>query len=217
MTALRLIRVLDVLFSCRSSRQAPGLSISRRIIVAARSSTRTATSSTSGRNTASRAASSSTATISCTRPTAFRARHEPAPPTPGVRALMRQPWNMIASDGAYSDGVRSRPGQHPRSTGTFPRVLGRYVREWQVITLEDAVRKMTSLPAEFLGLDNRGRLAEGNVADITVFDPATIIDNSTWDEPHLFSTGVIHVLVNGTAVLRDAEMTGEAPGAFLQR
>jgi len=136
---------------------------------------------------------------------------------PDVRLLMQQPWNMIASDGGYSNGESPRGGLHPRSTGTFPRVLGRYVRDWQVITLEDAVRKMTSLPADFLGLQNRGHIAAGNVADITVFDAATIIDNSTWDEPHLFSTGVIHVLVNGTAVLRDAEMTGEAPGTFLRR
>ncbi len=132
-----------------------------------------------------------------------------------VRELLRQPWNMIASDGAYSAGIR--PQGHPRSTGTFPRVLGRYVREWQVITLEDAVRKMTSLPAEFLGLGGRGRIAEGFAADIAVFDPDTIIDNSTWDEPQLFATGVVHVLVNGSAVLRDSQMTGEAPGAFLSR
>ncbi len=134
---------------------------------------------------------------------------------PDVRELMRQPWNMIASDGAYSAGIR--PQGHPRSTGTFPRVLGRYVREWQVITLEDAVRKMTSLPAEFLGLEGRGRIAVGYAADVTIFDADTIIDNSTWDEPQLFATGVIHVLVNGIAVLRDEEMSGAAPGAFLQK
>ena len=130
-----------------------------------------------------------------------------------VRQLMVQPWNMIASDGAYSDG--ETPRGHPRSTGTFPRVLGRYVREWNVLTLEQAVHKMTVLPAETIGLSDRGRLAEGAAADVTVFDPTTVIDRSTWDEPHLFSVGIEHVIVNGVSVLRDSEMTGEASGRVL--
>ena len=132
-----------------------------------------------------------------------------------VRQLMVQPWNMIASDGAYSDG--ETPRGHPRSTGTFPRVLGRYVREWNVLTLEQAVYKMTGLPAKTVGLADRGRLEEGLAADVTVFDPATVIDRSTWDEPHLFSVGIEHVIVNGVSVLRDAEMTGEASGQVLTR
>lgn len=130
-----------------------------------------------------------------------------------VRLLMVQPWNMIASDGAYSDG--ETPRGHPRSTGTFPRVLGRYVREWNVLTLEQAVHKMTALPAKTIGLNDRGRLAEGAAADVTVFDPATVIDRSTWEEPQLFSVGIEHVIVNGVSVLRDGEMTGEAPGRVL--
>ena len=132
-----------------------------------------------------------------------------------VRELMQQPWNMIASDGGYSDGLT--PRGHPRSTGTFPRVLGHYVREWGVLSLEDAVFKMTSLPAEFIGLRGRGRIVEGYVADITVFDPETIIDRSTWDEPHLFAEGVVHVFVGGINVLADGELTGEAPGRFVAR
>ncbi len=132
-----------------------------------------------------------------------------------VRLLMQQPWNMIASDGGYSDG--RTPRGHPRSTGTFPRVLGRYVREWEVLPLADAVRKMTSLPAAYIGLLDRGLIAEGYVADITIFDPETIIDRSTWDEPHLFAEGVLHVLVSGVAVLQDGELTGETPGSFLTR
>ena len=132
-----------------------------------------------------------------------------------VREMMTQSWNMIASDGGYSDG--ETPRGHPRSTGTFPRVLGRYVREWNVLTLEDAVRKMTSLPAETVRLTGRGRIETDLAADIAVFDPATIIDRSTWDEPHLFSTGVIHVLVNGVPVLRNGELTGESPGVVITR
>ncbi len=132
-----------------------------------------------------------------------------------VRQLMVQPWNMIASDGAYSDG--ETPRGHPRSTGTFPRVLGRYVREWNGLTLEQAVHKMTGLPAETVGLADRGRLEEGLAADVTVFDPATVIDRSTWDEPHLFSVGIEHVIVNGVSVLHDGKMTGEAPGRVLRR
>jgi N-acyl-D-aspartate/D-glutamate deacylase len=132
-----------------------------------------------------------------------------------VRDIMVQSWNMIASDGAYSDG--ETPQGHPRSTGTFPRILGRYVREWNVLTLEEAVRKITSLPAETVRLSNRGLLDVGYAADIAIFDPSTVIDRSTWDEPQLFATGVYHVLVNGIPVLRDGEMTGASPGTAIRR
>ena len=132
-----------------------------------------------------------------------------------VRDILTRPWTMVASDGAVT-GFEDQGG-HPRSRGTFPRVLGRYVREWNVLTLEEAVEKMTSKPAAFLGLRDRGTLAEGNVADITVFDPATIIDNSTWKEPSLLSTGVVHVLVNGQFALEDGAMTGETHGVFVAR
>src|SRR5439155_2175694 len=96
-----------------------------------------------------------------------------------VRALMVQPWNMIASDGGYADASGGTMG-HPRSTGTFPRVLGHYVREARVLTLEDGVRKMTSLPADFVGLHDRGRIVEGQAADLVIFDPRIIADRSTW-------------------------------------
>lgn len=132
-----------------------------------------------------------------------------------VRLVMRQPWVMIASDGAIT-GFEGGGG-HPRHRGTFPRVLGRYVREWGVLTLEEAVRKMTSLPAEYLRLDDRGRLAQGLVADLTIFDPETVIDRSTWKEPELFSEGVVHVLLEGRFALRDGELTGERPGRDLSR
>jgi N-acyl-D-aspartate/D-glutamate deacylase len=127
-----------------------------------------------------------------------------------VRVIMRQPWTMIASDGSLG-------GDHPRGYGTFPRVLGRYVREWGVLTLEDAVRKMTGLPAEFLGLVDRGRIAPGFAADIVVFDPETIVDASTWAEPTLLAVGVEHVFTNGVAVLWDRELTGAVPGHRLRK
>ena len=132
-----------------------------------------------------------------------------------VRRLMVQPWNMIASDGGYGDGSDAPTG-HPRGTGTFPRLLGHYVREEGVLTLEEAVRKITSLPADFHGIADRGRLAPGLRADIAVFDPATIIDRSDRDHPQRFAEGVIHVLVNGVPVLRGGEMTGEAPGEVVK-
>ena len=133
-----------------------------------------------------------------------------------VRNLMVQPWNMIASDGGYADGSDS-PGGHPRSAGTFPRLLGHYVRDEGVLSLEEAVRKITSLPAESVGLEGRGVLSAGAAADLVAFDAERIIDRSDWDHPNRFAEGVEHVLVNGVVVLRDGEMTGEAPGSVLGR
>lgn len=130
-----------------------------------------------------------------------------------VRELMVQPWNMIASDGAYADGETARG--HPRGAGTFPRFLGHYVRDEGVLPLEEAVRKITSLPASFHGFGDRGRIAPGQVADIAVFDAERIVDRSTWEEPQRYAEGVVHVLVNGVPVLRDEAMTGEAPGGFV--
>ena len=133
-----------------------------------------------------------------------------------VQALMVRSWNMIASDGFYVD-ARSDGQGHPRSTGTFPRVLGHYSRDLGLMSLEEAVHKMTALPADFVGLSSRGRIADGLPADITVFDPERIIDHSTYAEPNRFSEGAVHVLVNGIPVLRDGDLTGEAPGTFLPR
>ncbi len=132
-----------------------------------------------------------------------------------VRDLLVQPWNMIASDGGWSDG-NGHEG-HPRSTGTFPRVLGKYVREEKLLTLEEAVRKMTSAPAANAGLADRGRIAEGLAADLAVFDPKTVRDRSTWDEPNLLAEGIPDVMVNGVWVLRDNRLTGAAPGRFVRR
>lgn len=130
-----------------------------------------------------------------------------------VRDLLVQPWNMIASDGYLRDGVVN----HPRTTGTFPRVLGHYVREQKLLSLEEAVRKMTWLPAEYIGLLDRGRIAEGMAADFAIFDPMTIRDRSTYAEPRLLSEGVRYVLVNGIPVLWNGTITGKTPGQFIRR
>lgn len=133
-----------------------------------------------------------------------------------VRALLVQPWNMVASDGGYVHGDQGI-FRHPRSTGTFTRILGHYVRDEGVLTLPDAVRKMTSLPAEHLRLYDRGRIAVGYAADIAIFDAARVRDRSTWTDPNALSEGVVHVLVNGVPVLRDEKMTGEKPGKLVKR
>jgi dihydroorotase/N-acyl-D-amino-acid deacylase len=133
---------------------------------------------------------------------------------PDVERLMRSPFGMIGSDGSLT-----RPGEgapHPRAFGTYPRVLGRYVRERRVLTLEDAVRKMTSFPAARLGVADRGLLCEGLAADITIFDAAAIVDRSTFSDPHHYSEGVRYVLVNGTLVVDNGVHTGERPGVVLR-
>jgi N-acyl-D-aspartate/D-glutamate deacylase len=133
-----------------------------------------------------------------------------------MRKLMVQPWNMIASDGGYVSNQGVAP-DHPRSSGTFARVLGHYARDEKVLTLPEAVRKMTSLPADFLRLYDRGRIAAGKVADIAVFDAATVRDNSTWSKPSELATGVRYVLVNGELALSDGKPTGATPGKFVKR
>ena len=133
-----------------------------------------------------------------------------------VQSLLVQPWNMIASDGSFTEHS-TKPGGHPRSTGTFPRVLGHYVRDLKVLSLVEAIRKMTSFPADVIGFKNRGRIQNGLVADIVIFNPETIIDNSTFEQPNLYASGVVHVFVNGIPVLQNAEMTGESPGKYLSR
>lgn len=133
-----------------------------------------------------------------------------------VQTLLIQPWNMIVSDGAYTKHS-TESGGHPRSTGTFPRVLGHYVRDLKLLSLEEAIRKMTSLPADVIGFKNRGRIQDGLPADIVIFNPETIIDNSTFEQPNLYASGVIHVFVNGVPVLQNEEMTRNAPGKYLNR
>lgn len=127
--------------------------------------------------------------------------------------ILKDPLTMIASDGGVEIPKRGVP--HPRSYGTFARVLGLYVREKRVLTLEEAVRKMTSLPAARLGLQDRGLLRPGMKADIAIFAPARIRDRATFAEPHQYAEGVSYVIVNGAVVLDDGKMTDTRPGQVL--
>jgi dihydroorotase/N-acyl-D-amino-acid deacylase len=131
-----------------------------------------------------------------------------------VRTAMRHPLISFDTDsGAQAeDGKLSESKSHPRAWGTFTRVLGRYVREEKLLTLEEAVRKMTSQAAMRVGLPDRGLLRKGMFADITIFDPATVRDEATFEDPKHYSTGVRHVFVNGHAVVADGKITDERPG-----
>jgi N-acyl-D-amino-acid deacylase len=128
-----------------------------------------------------------------------------------VREVMRKPWVAIASDGSAmnlsEDGV-----PHPRSFSTNPRVLGHYVRDEHVLTLEDAVRKMTSLPAQILGLRDRGQIREGFAADIVVFDPATVRETTTFEKTKSYPEGIPYTIVNGVVVIDNGKHTGTRPG-----
>ncbi|GEM_PF-109188 len=128
------------------------------------------------------------------------------------------PWVSFGSDaGAMApEGLFLNQSTHPRAYGTFARVLGKYVREENVIPLEEAIRKMTSLPADNLKLDGRGRLAPGYFADVVVFDPATVTDHATFEAPHQLATGVDHVFVNGVHTIADGRHTGARGGRFVK-
>jgi dihydroorotase/N-acyl-D-amino-acid deacylase len=121
---------------------------------------------------------------------------------------------MIASDGRLTFPGEGQP--HPRSYGTYPRVLGRYVREAHVLALEVAIRKMTALPAERLGLQGRGRVAEGDYADLVVFDPATITDRATYESPHQYPDGIDYVIVNGAITVQAGRLTEVRAGRLLR-
>jgi len=132
---------------------------------------------------------------------------------------MKQPWVAIGSDGSALavEGPLRAGVPHPRNFGTFPRVLGRYVRELNVIPLEEAVRKMTSLPAGILGLTDRGTIKEGQWADLVIFDPATVADKATFENPFQYPVGIDTVIVNGTVVLDEGTHTNARPGKVLRR
>ena len=132
---------------------------------------------------------------------------------PDLVTILKHPATSIACDCGATPGEAS----HPRYYGTFPRVLGRYVRETKALTLEDAVRKMTGLPASTIGMVDRGFIAAGMAADITVFDPATVIDHATFEKPMELSEGIRHVIVNGRLALRDGKTTGERAGQLVLR
>ena len=133
---------------------------------------------------------------------------------PDVERLLQSPLGMIGSDGSLTRLGDGSP--HPRAFGTYPRVLGRYVRERRLLTLEEAVRKMTAFPAARLGLADRGLLRPGLMADIAVFDPATIEDRSTFADPHHYAVGMRHVLVNGQVTVSQGAHTGVRAGRVLR-
>ena len=133
-----------------------------------------------------------------------------------MKVALVQPWVAFGSDSGAVVGEMREQGAHPRAYATFSRVLAKYVREEKLLTLEEAVRKMTSLAASRAGLRDRGVLRVGMKADVVVFDPQKVQDRSTYDDPHHFSEGVAHVIVNGKTVLRDGKMTGELPGRVLR-
>ena len=134
-----------------------------------------------------------------------------------IRKLLQTPWVSFGSDeeSQAPEGVFLKRMPHPRAYGNFARLLGKYVREEKVLSLEEAVRRLTSLPATNLGLERRGLLKEGYAADVVVFDPKTIADRATYEKPHQYAVGVRHVFVNGVQVIKDGEHTGARPGKAL--
>jgi N-acyl-D-amino-acid deacylase len=135
-----------------------------------------------------------------------------------VRRQVKLPWVSFGSDAASMapEGVFIKSSAHPRAYGNFARLLGRYVREEKLVPLEEAIRRLTALPAANLGLADRGMLRKGHAADVVVFDPATIADRATFDKPHQYAVGMRHVLVNGVPVLLDGEHTGALPGRVVK-
>jgi dihydroorotase/N-acyl-D-amino-acid deacylase len=137
---------------------------------------------------------------------------------PDVTLALQQPWVSIDNDseGTAPDGLLGQAHPHPRAYGTFPRILSKYVREEKALTLEEAIRKFSSLPAQRMRLTDRGVLKQGMWADVVIFDPATIHDRATFDNPNQLSEGMEYVLVNGVPVIDQGKMTGKLPGKVLR-
>ena len=137
---------------------------------------------------------------------------------PDVTLALKQPWVAIDNDseGTSPDGLLGQAHPHPRAYGTFPRILAKYVREEKVLTLEDAIRKFSALPAQRMHLTDRGVLKAGMWADVVIFDPATVRDRATFDNPNQLSEGMEYVLVNGVTVIDQGKMTGSLPGKVLR-
>ena len=135
-----------------------------------------------------------------------------------VALALQQPWTSVCNDssGASPEGLLGQEHPHPRAYGTFPRILRKYVREEKKLSLEDAIRKFSALPAQRLRLADRGVLKAGMWADVVIFDPATIKDVATFGEPNQLSQGMEYVLVNGVPVIDLGKMTGELPGKVLR-
>ncbi len=136
-----------------------------------------------------------------------------------VEYILNDPHTMIGSDGVANDPASemAEDKTHPRTYGTYPRVLARYVRDREVLSLGEAVRRMTSLPARRLGLADRGTLRVGAKADITVFDPQAVQDSATFDDPHRFPVGIPHVVVNGRLAIENGVQTDVLSGQILRR
>ena len=137
---------------------------------------------------------------------------------PDVKLALEQPWVSVDNDsqGTSPEGLLGQEHPHPRAYGTFPRILRKYVREEHVLTLPDAIRKFTALPAQRIRLTDRGVLKQGLWADVVVFDPATIRDLATFEQPNQLSQGMEYVLVNGVPVIAGGKMTGALPGKVLR-
>jgi N-acyl-D-amino-acid deacylase len=135
-----------------------------------------------------------------------------------VRKQVSLPWVSFGSDeGSYTtEGVFLKSNAHPRAYGNFARVLGKYSRDEKLMPLQEAIRKLAKLPADNLKLQKRGELKVGYYADIVIFDPSKVKDNATFEKPHQYSEGMIHVFVNGVQVLKDDEHTGAKPGRFVK-
>jgi N-acyl-D-amino-acid deacylase len=136
-----------------------------------------------------------------------------------VEMVLRHPLVMVGSDGVSMAprGKAAEMRPHPRSYGCFPRVLGHYSRERRLFDLPTAVRKMTSMPADQIGIRDRGRVARGRKADLVAFDAAAVKDVATFDDPHRYPAGVVHVLVNGQSVVENGRHTGARAGRALRR
>ncbi|MHC4915272.1 MAG: amidohydrolase family protein, partial [Planctomycetota bacterium] len=136
-----------------------------------------------------------------------------------LERILKLPWVMVGSDSSArgSEGVTSLGHPHPRGCGTFARVFSRYVREKKLLSLHEAVRRMTSLPAETFGIARRGRLERGFFADLVVFDPEKISDKATYRSPKKLAQGVLHVFVNGRPIMLSGKRTDERPGRLLRR
>ena len=135
-----------------------------------------------------------------------------------VTLALQQPWVSICNDseGTSPEGILGEEHPHPRAYGTFPRILRKYVREEKKLTLEDAIRKFSALPAQRMRLADRGVLKVGMWGDVVIFDPATVRDLATFDNPNQYSQGMEYVLVNGVPVIDQGTMTGAKPGKVLR-
>jgi dihydroorotase/N-acyl-D-amino-acid deacylase len=137
---------------------------------------------------------------------------------PDVSLALQQPWVSVDNDsqGTAPDGILGQEHPHPRAYGTFPRILRKYVREEKKLRLEDAIRKFTALPAQRMRLSDRGVLKAGLWADVVIFDPETITDRATFENPNQVSEGMKYVLVNGVPVIDDGKATNALPGKVLR-